>query len=198
MAGLSIQNKNKVNKAFHGYAEHIDKVVYNALDKWCVEILRNAIRFRYATAEGHNLTGNLINSICVLLYRKSKGTISSYFGYDKAGLKLPIRRELSGITTRKTMRKNRIKLAVDWSGRTNSLIKPKSLIPTDESYGQNDAQEFARWWVPKDHNSDFVICVAYTSEYASFVEHERQTTGFLETESFVASSAIEWVGLKQI
>lgn len=190
MAG---RNTMVIKKAFEGYAEHIDKVTYNALDKWCQEILRSAIQFRLREPEGHNFTGNLINSICVVLYRRSKGTKKSYFAYDS--LKLPIRSELSGMTSRGTYRRNRIWFRPDWSGE-QSVLKGSKLIPTDKSWGQNDAVQFANYWTPSNPSCDFVICVAYTSEYASFVEHERNTTGILQTESFVGHSAIEWVGLK--
>lgn len=191
MAG---NNTTIIKKAFEGYAEHIDKIVYSKLDKWCVEILRAAIQFRMNEPEGHEFTGNLINSICVLLYRKSTGRVTRYFGYDRAGLKLPIRREISGINARGRHRKNRIWFRPDWSGSVSAL-KGSELIGTDQSYGQNDALEFSNRWLPSS-SCDFVICVAYTSEYASFVEYERGTTGILQTESFVGSTAIEWVGLK--
>lgn len=192
MAGI---NTKVINKAFNGYAQHIDKIVYSRLDKWCVEILRSAVLDRLHPLGGHNFTGNLINSICVLLYRKSTGTKTSYFAFDRAGIKPPIRRELSGITARHRHRKNRVWLRPDWVGETSAL-KGSELIGTDGSWGQNDAQNFARWWIPRNPDNDFVICVAYTSEYASFVEHERGTTGILNTEAFVAHTAIEFVGLK--
>lgn len=199
MAGANIKN---VDKAFGDFAKEIDNIMYGKLDNWCVEILRSAVRFRFNEPGGHNFTGNLINSICVLLYRKSTGVVKSYFAYDKAGLKLPIRKELSSLNARKKRRQHNIHFgpgsrfgSEDWSGG-RSTLKVDNLIPTDESWGQNDATTFAMNWLPKDKNSDFVICVAYTSEYASFVEMQRQTTGYLETESFVGYSAIEWVGLK--
>lgn len=192
MAG---RNTTIIKNAFKGYAEHIEKVTYNALDEWCVEILRKAVFERLHPMGGHNFTGNLINSICVLLYRRSKGTVTSYFAWDKAGLKLPIRRELSGVTARKKHRKNRVWLRPDWNGE-QSVLRGSDLIGTDQSWGQNDAANFARTWLPKNGNLDFVICVAYTSEYASFVEHERGTTGILQTELFVERTAVEWVGLK--
>lgn len=192
MAGV---NAKVVEKAFDGYAKHIEKITYGRLDSWCVEILRSAVRFRINQPDGHNFTGNLINSICVLLYRKSTGTKTTYFAYDKAGIKLPIRREISGLNARKKQRRNRIWFRPDWEGE-QSALKGSNLIATDQSWGQNDAHAFATWWTPEHPECDFVICVAYTSEYASFVEHERQTTGYLETESFVGHSAIEWVGLK--
>ena len=192
---MSGVNTQIVRKAFDGYAKHIDKIVYSKLDKWCVEILRKAVFERLNPVDGHNFTGNLINSICVVLYRKSTGTKTTYFAYDKAGLKLPIRREISGLNARKRQRKNRIWFRPDWSGETSAL-RGSGLIPTDQSWGQNDAAKFAMNWLPRNGECDFVICVAYTAEYASFVEHERNTTGILQTELFVEKTAIEWVGLK--
>jgi hypothetical protein len=192
MAGANTQI---INKAFKGFVQHIDKVTYNALDKWCVEILRKAVFERLHPMGGHNFTGNLINSICVLLYRKSTGTVTTYFAFDKAGLKLPIRRELSGLNARRRQRKNRISFHPDWSGE-DSRLRGSELIPTDQSWGQQDAVQFSKTWIPYNADSDFVICVAYTAEYASFVEHERNTTGILQTEQFVGQTAIEWVGLK--
>lgn len=192
MAGANI---NAINDAFKTFKNEIDETVFQELDKWCQSILKNAIAFRFNEPEGHNFTGNLINSIVVILYRKSTGTSTKYFAYDK--IKFPIRRELSGLNARKRQRKNRIWFSPDWSGE-NSAIRGSGLIPTDESWGQNDAITFANNWLPSTTNCDFVICVAYTSEYASFVEHERNTTGILQTESFVGHSAIEWIGLKQV
>ena len=192
MAGVNIKI---IDKAFKEFAQHIDKATYDALDKWCVEILRKAVFERLHPMGGHNFTGNLINSICVLLYRKSTGTVTTYYAFDKAGLKLPIRRELSGLNARRRQRKNRISFHPDWSGE-NSKLKGSGLIATDQSWGQNDAVQFAKSWMPRHANTDFVICVAYTAEYASFVEHERNTTGILQTELFVEQTAIEWIGLK--
>lgn len=195
---MADNNVKVVKDAFNAFKIEIDETTFTALDSWCREILRSAIYFRMRESEGHdskghNFTGNLINSIVVLLYRKSKGTKASYFAYDS--LKLPIRRELSGVTARGKHRRNRIWLRPDWSG-DQSALKGSELIATDQSWGQNDATNFANNWIPRNPNLDFVICVAYTSEYASFVEHERNTTGILQTESFVGHSAIEWVGLK--
>ena len=198
MAGT---NSQIVEKAFRGYSEHIDKVIYDRLDKWCEEILRKAIfdRLMPEGSEGHNFTGNLINSICVVLYRKSKSQKTTYFA-DRTGLKPAIRRELSALNSRGRKRSYRLRFAPgsklgdrDWSGRM-SFLKPENLIPTDESYGIQDAHQFASLWYPT-MSSDFVICVAYTSEYANFVEQQRHTTGFLETMDFVDRTAIEWVGL---
>lgn len=186
-------NRSIVEKAFKGYAEHIDKVVYNRLDQWCEQILREAVfeRMMLSRTNGYNITGNLINSICVILYRKSLNQKTSYFA-EQTGLKPAVRRELTALNTRGRRRSYRIRVR-DWSGKSIT-VNPDNLIPTDESFGIQDAHQFASMWYPRN-DSDFVICVAYTSEYASFVEHQRQTTGFLETMSFVGRTAVEWVGL---
>lgn len=186
-------NRSIVEKAFKGYAEHIDKVVYNRLDQWCEQILREAVfeRMMLSRTNGYNITGNLINSICVILYRKSLNQKTSYFA-EQTGLKPAVRRELTALNTRGRRRSYRIRVR-DWSGKSIT-VNPDNLIPTDESFGIQDAHQFASMWYPRN-DSDFVICVAYTSEYASFVEHQRQTTGFLETMSFVGQTAVEWVGL---
>lgn len=199
---MSETNLSIVKKAFKGYEEHIDKVVYNALDKWCVQILRDAIRNRYQPTEdrGHNFTGNLINSIVVILYRRSNGKKTTYYA-DSTGLKPAIRREISGLNYRRRYRRYDIYFRRgsrwgerDWTGRMSKL-RADGLVATDESYGINDAHQFANIWYPTT-NDDFVICVAYTSEYAYFVEQQRQTTGFLETMAYVGTTAIEYVGLQ--
>ena len=195
MAGRSGGNVRAANKAFKEFEKEMDDALYKALDTWCVAILREAVSARFSTEGAHNFTGNLVNSICVLLYRKSTGTKTEYYAYDKAGIKLPVRREFSGMTARGTHRKNRVWLRPDYNGG-ESALKGSNLIRTDESWGQNDAREFAKWWTPKNPNKDFVICVAYTSEYASFVENERNTTGILQTEAFIQTTAVEFMGLK--
>ena len=190
MAG---NNVKIIDKAFKGYSEHIDKIVYSKLDNWCAEILRKAVFTRINPIGGHNFTGNLINSIVVILYRKSNHTKTSYFASDQVNL--PVRREFSALNSRGKRRKNKVWLRPDWTGQFSSL-QGSELIPTDESWGQNDAIKFSQVWRPRNVDAEFVICIAYTSEYASFVEHERQTTGILEVEEFVGRSAVEWIGLK--
>lgn len=191
MAGINAQI---VEKAFKGYADHMDKVIYNALDKWCEQIIRQAIRERMLLVQsgaGYNITGNLINSICVIIYRKSNNTKTSYFA-DETGLKPAVRRELSAYNRYGVRRKYRMKVT-DWSGK-QIVVHPDALVESDESFGVTHAHQFASMWYPS-FDCDFVICVAYTSDYATFVEAARMTTGFLETENFVERTAVEWVGL---
>jgi len=191
MAGINV---HIVEKAFKDFSISIENQLFKTLDKWCEQILRQAIRERMLicqSGEGYNITGNLINSICVLLYRKSNNTKTYYFA-DETGLKPAVRRELTALNRRGVRRSYRIRVK-DWSGN-QIRVNPDNLIPTDESFGINDAHKFASMWYPS-FESDFVICVAYTSEYANFVEYARMTTGFLETENFVERTAVEWIGL---
>jgi len=75
------------------------------------------------------------------------------------------------------------------------VLKGEDLIPTDNSYGFHDAARFFGAWSPTT-GKDFEVCVAYTAEYAKFVEAERQTTGFLETMGYAEYTAVNYVGLK--
>lgn len=197
MAGT---NKAIVEKAFKDFEKRMDQQVFGQLDKYCRDILRKAVWERQHFTGGHNFTGNLVNSIVVCMFRKSTGKKYKYFAYDT--IKLPIRRELSALTSRGKRRKNRIIFhpgsrfgSQDWSGEWSTL-KPDNLIPTDESWGQNDAVQFASIWYPTNTNLDFTICVAYASEYASFVEHERHTTGYVNTLDYAERMGIEYYGLK--
>lgn len=189
-----------INKAFKGYAAHMDKVVYGELQKWCAEIIRKAVFARMNPFGGHNFTGNLINSIVVILYRKSTHTKENFFGAKISG-KPAIMRELTSVNARGKQRVNNIYFRpgskfgdVDWSNQW-SVLKAENLIPTDQSYGADDAIAFSQQWTPT-LGTDFEICVAYTVEYADFVEQQRQTTGYLEVLDFVDRTGIEWVGLQ--
>ena len=209
MAGV---NTKIVKKAFADFSRTIEKTTYDWLCDWCELLLREAVEFRKNPARiggngevssGHNFTGNLINSICVILYQSSKKQKTSFFASrDVPGLKPAIRRELSGLNSRGKQRKNRIFFRPgsrfgdrDWSDQWSSL-KAETLIGTDESWGQTDALKFANSWIPTI-KADFVICVAYTSEYADWVEMRNGTTGIVEMEAFAARTGVELIGLKR-
>ena len=72
MAGISSQNKKVVENAF---LEFRNKTMHDEIIKQlnviCQNLLISAIhyRLRLSHAEGHDFTGNLINSIVVVLYQ---------------------------------------------------------------------------------------------------------------------------------
>lgn len=200
-----------VRDAFKEFEKQIDKTTYDWLCDWCEILLREAVELRKNPAvlggdgevtSGHNFTGNLINSICVVLYQKSTSKKTKFFAYRDVGLKPAIRREISSLTFRKTTRKNKVHFRpgskfgdVDWSG-VRSTLRAENLIPTDESYGRDDAVKFAESWTPT-LSADFVICVAYTSEYANWVEMRNGTTGIVEMKAYAARTGVELIGLNR-
>lgn len=197
---MADNNAKTIDKAFADFAKRVDQQIFGQLDAFCKDLLRKAVWERLHSTGAHQFTGNLVNSIVVCMYRRSTGKKYNYYAYNS--VKLPIRRELSSLSSRGRRRKNRIWFrpgsrfgSVDWSGNWSSL-DPEKLVATDESWGQNDALSFASHWHPISISNDFSICVAYTSEYASFVENERQTTGYLNTLDYAERMAIEYYQLK--
>lgn len=173
-------------------------VVLNELENICEKILLYAVVMQRMTIKGaHQYTGNLINSIVVILFDRLDGVQYDYYAYDSVlpGMKPPIRREMTALTTRGTKRKNAVHFKpADWQGSVDSFYRPE--IVTDESYGQDDARAFASSCIPTT-GKDFEICVAYTSEYAEWVENERHTVGLLRSMND-AKRVLVGFGLKQI
>ena len=171
----------------------MNDTVYDTLDHICQNLLLDAvIQNRLRNPESHQYTGNLINSIVVILYEKSEGVQSSYFAYDR--LREPIRKEMTALTTRGTKRKNAIHFRPDWQNTPHSMYTPE--VATDESFGPSDARSFASSWKPST-KSAFEICVAYTSEYAEWVETQRQTTGLLNSMKYT-NQVMTSFGFKKI
>ena len=173
-------SKNLLDKAFNEFrTENVETAIYKTLDEICRNLLLDAvIANRRRNAGAHQFTGNLINSIVVILYWKNEGSIDKYFAYDR--INKPIQREMSSITSRGTARKNLYRFHPDWQQR-DSAYRPE--LPTDFSTGPEDARNFASAWMPQT-GKPFEICVAYTSEYADWVESERKTTGYLQSIAY--------------
>ena len=191
MAGTN--NRQVIEDAFKQFSQQMNEAVYAKLDEICSNLLLDAVvQNRRRNPEAHQFTGNLINSIVVILYDKKEGVQSNYFAYDT--LKAPIRKEMSARTARGGERKYAIHFAPDWQGTPHSKYKPK--VATDESTGPQDAVAFAGAWTPTT-GKDFEICVAYTSEYANWVEEERKTTGFIQSRNY-AKKVMAAFGFKRI
>lgn len=187
-------NAKIIKQAFNEFKrETMANEIYNYLDNICQNLLLQAvIDNRRRNPKAHQFTGNLINSIVIILYDKNEGIQSNYFAYDL--LKSPIRKEMSAKNTRGGMRKNAVHFRPDWQNTPHSKYTPE--VVTDESYGPNDAKSFAASWQPT-LKTDFEICVAYTSEYAEWVELNRQTTGFLNSMRY-AKQVMTGFGFKKI
>jgi hypothetical protein len=173
--------ENALGKVLRNYEETaMNDVIFKHLDTICSRLLLDAIiEHRLRTEGAHQFTGNLINSIVVILFNKVTGEQVNYFAYDR--LKAPIRREMTSITARGTQRKNRIHFYPDWQNRMGSSYLPD--VVTDESYGHEDAISFAQSWSPETGKT-FEICVAYTSEYAQWVNIHHHTVGYAQSVSY--------------
>ena len=188
-----IDNRTIVKRAFSEFYQEMNNRIYDELDKFCQNLLLEAVIANRRGAPGaHQFTGNLINSIVVIMFDKDGGIQTNYFAYDR--LKNPIRREMSSRTTRGTVRKNAVHFSPDWQNTPESIYKPE--VVTDRSLGPDDAKSFASSWTPTT-GAPFEICVAYTSEYAGWVEEHRKTTGFVNSMRYSRKALLSY-GLKRI
>lgn len=140
------------------------------LKKYCDVLCERAIDFRLAEPEAHDFTGNLLNSIAVVLYRRGKlvqATLSSSM--------------VPGEIARKMTAGKFYHFKPDYSG-VERTYQPE--VKTDEGYGKYDAQSFVLYY-EANPNAIFEIVCAYTVEYAKFVEMQRHTTGYLNEVSFI-------------
>lgn len=186
-------NTRVINEAFKEAERQWNGIVFDKLDEFCRNLLLDAvIENRRGNPNAHQFTGNLINSIVVLLYSHYEGVLSKYFAYDR--LQAPIRKEMSAMTSRKTQRKYAVHFRPDWQGTPHSIYTPE--VATDGSTGPQDATQFANSWSPTTKKG-FEICVAYTSEYADWVEMHHHSTGFMNSVSY-ARKVLVTFGLKKV
>ena len=140
------------------------------LRKFCDDICEKAVDFRLNEPNAHDFTGNLLNSIAVALYRKGKlvqATFSSSI--------VP-----AAIAPKMTFPKY-YHWKPDYQGTERTY---EAEVETDGGYGKYDAQSFVVYYEP-NKKAIFEIVCAYTTEYAQFVEMQRNTTGFLNTVQFI-------------
>ena len=150
------------------------------LSEWCYNIMYAAINAR-AKAEGaHNITGNLLNSIVVGLFREGK-PLYAYYSANAV-----YRAKYRKMSYRK---KRPYHFLRDYQG-DEAWIIPQ--VVTNKGWGLDDALNFFAKWKPKNKQG-FEIVVAYTTEYAQFVENERGTTGILATKNYVERTAVSFL-----
>lgn len=173
------QWRKDIQKAFDDFRKNeVNLEMSKQLSVCCQNILVKAIQYRLNLSHtlGHDYTGNLINSIVVILY--DDGEISSVYAAGREGqIRKPICRKMSA-------RKKAYYYNNDWSGSKSSY---RAEIPTNRGVADEDIAAFINSNTPAV-SKGFCITVAYTVEYASWVELERGTTGYLNTESFALKS----------
>ena len=160
MGGISA-NKAVVNRAFKQFIEEdIPAVLEPRLISWCDYLLMVAIMSRMHAKGAHNITGNLLNSICVGLYRRNK-LVSEHYAANHRWVKSTVRRKM-------TKPHSPYFFKEDYDGLMNYLLSPNVhtwIRETNESHGQSDARQFL-WTYKPSVNRMFSIVVAYTVEYA--------------------------------
>lgn len=150
------------------YRKYILDTTEKELSAYCWRLLDSAIKNREQNDAAHDFTGNLLNSIVICLYREGSPAIAYY-----ASSLVP-----EAISPKMKQRKRRrYFFRPDYSGE-NSAYLPT--IQTNGGWGRDDAEEFFESYNPRGRNM-FDIVVAYTVEYAKWVEVQRQTTGIINT-----------------
>lgn len=176
MAGIS----QAISKGFTDYKQYILRTTEKELRQWCWELLNAAIQWREKNTRAHNFTGNLLNSITVCLYRRNSPVIAYY---SSSLVPEAIRPKMSA--------PKRSYFKRDYEG-ARSVYKPE--VVTNRGWGKDDAEAFFESYSPRGNNL-FDIVVAYTTEYAGFIEYERQTTGALQTWQQARNTGINFMEL---
>lgn len=166
MAGT---NAAILDKGFKDYYKYICDTTEKELREYCADLLEGAIKWRMVNPEAHNFTGNLLNSIVIGLYREKMPVIAFLSsGKVKAAL-------YPKMSERK---KRRYVFRPDYDGASVSKYMPE--VKTNKGWGRDDATKFFESYTPGGNNL-FDIVVAYTVEYADWVDMQRGTTGIMQT-----------------
>lgn len=181
-----MSNASVIDKAFKDFEKQIENTTETRLQEYCKSILESAIKARESNPNAHDFTGNLLNSIVVCLYKRRKPVIAYYSSSNVAKAIRPKMSPLSSMDKRYAFNP-------DYSGRYGSTYKPT--VTTNKGWGKDDAEEFFGSYVPQGNNM-FDIVVAYTTEYANWIEIQRKTTGILQTEKYARRTGMTFMELK--
>lgn len=156
------------------YKEAIIQEIENRCSKYIEQLLDAAIKYRLTNPDAYDFTGNLVNSICVGLWRENK-LVKAVYSSDKVPKAV-----WSKATAMYDADGNPVRhyLAYDYSGGVDTWLTAE--VNTNRGWGKTDAMMFINSYIPNS-GMLFDIAVAYTTEYALFVERVRKTTGILNT-----------------
>ena len=182
-----MKNQIVLDRAFAKFEKQIRDKVRERLSQWCAELIEKAVYFRLGDYNAHNFTGNLLNSIMVGLYEDGKPVRAWYSSEDG--------RVRSAIMGKMTRREKPYSFAKggDYEGRPSWY---KATVPTNQGKGEDDARAFFNEYKPEEKKT-FNVVVAYTVEYADWVEITRQTTGYMIMRQYAKSSGVKFMELKQ-
>ena len=167
MAGANIK---AIRSAFKDFQKEIEAECLREISVYAQNIVYKAIQYRLNDQAAHNFTGNLLNSIVAAVYY-NKEFKKAYFS-GETGIRQPRYYEM-------TASHGKYYFKVDYSGKS-SVFVPE--VETLRRKGIDDAYEFVSTYTPPMNG--YVVVVAYTTEYAEFVELQRHTTGFMQTKKY--------------
>lgn len=187
---MSVNNAAIMKSAMKEFRKEQYDILEKKLVKYCGLILTKAIDARLENTsssrlKGHNFTGNLINSIVVGLFRE--GNLVMYVTPSaEQGIDPPIRKKMTyPFNYYFSENKKKSKYGLDWDQtHPSSYYEPE--LKTNQQKGGTDAKRFIHSYKPAKR-AVFQIVVGYTTEYASFVEEKRKTTGYMKM--------VEWVNM---
>jgi len=172
-----------LDAAFKGFEKQIRDVGRKRLQRWCQDLVRQAVTMRLGDPKAHNFTGNLLNSIVVCLYEDGK-PVKAWFASDDGRVQS---------ANMPKMTKGRYYFAQgDFEGAKSFY---NASMGTDKGWGIEDAKNFFANFVPDGKNM-FDVVVAYPVEYADWVQIQRNTTGYLETLGYAKKTAVRFMQIK--
>lgn len=175
-----------VEKAFAKFEKHIMDVSRKRLKDWCQELVSAAVNMRLNDFKAHNFTGNLLNSIVVCLYEQGQ-PIEAFYAADDGRVR-------SAIMPKMTARKRPYSFykTGDYEGKRSVYTAE---VSTNGGWGIDDAKEFFASFRPEGNNL-FDVVVAYTTEYSTWVQAKRNSTGYLETLGYARKTAVSFLEIK--
>lgn len=192
---MSVNNVAILRNGLQKFRKEQYDLLEAKLVKFCGKIMSQAIDARLLADGAHNFTGNLINSIVVGLFREGK--LVMYVSPDPWVVDKPIMKKMTYpfkyyfSESNKKSRGGRRSLGLDWDQtHPSSFYSPE--MKTNKSYGGTDAKRFIQSYNASP-NMVFQIVVGYTTEYASFVESKRGTTGYMQMVQWVEMNAAKAV-----
>lgn len=187
MAGTKAANKRVINNFFKNFGSQVvqdtkqtvNDMILREVELYAQNIVYKAIEFRKKAPGAHDFTGNLLNSIVAAVYQ-DKGFKKAFFA-GETGIKSPRYYEM----TASHNGNGHYHFKIDYEGGESNYTAE---IETLRRKGIDDAYEFVSTYVPD--RDDFLVIIAYTTEYATFVEMERETTGFVSTFAYAKKLGI--------
>lgn len=163
----------------------VDDVILGELCVFAQNIIYKAIEYRRKNPAKHDYTGNLLNSIVAAVYQNKELKKAIFSG--ETGIRQPRYYEM----TASHNGNGHYHFEVDYEGKRSNY---SATIETLRRKGMDDAYEFISTYTPNING--FVVVVAYTTDYADFVEMQRGTTGYLSTFKYAKKVATQMFQLR--